>query len=67
MLQTNNGVLPVELGINLLCYNLCGDPAVPLGAPDFNIEVTSFNGDSTGESELRLTAYEKASAGCHNR
>lgn len=61
MLQTNNGVLPVELGINLLCYNLCGDPAVPLGAPDFNIEVTSFNGDSTGESELRLTAYEKAS------
>lgn len=27
----------VNLGSNTLCFNYCGDPAVPMGVPDFNI------------------------------
>jgi len=34
-----------DLRSNTLCYNLCGDPAVRIPAPDFDIEVTEINGE----------------------
>lgn len=30
--------------VNTLCYNLCGDPAIPIKAPIFSIAVTSMDG-----------------------
>lgn len=57
MLRNNNGSLPIELGLNLMCYNLCGDPAIPLGAPDFGITVTSLNHTDTSETPLSITAH----------
>lgn len=33
------GSMTGGLGYNTLCYNLCGDPAIPLGAPKYGINV----------------------------
>ena len=60
MLRNNNGSLPVELGLNLMCYNFCGDPAIPLGAPDFGLTITALNGTDTSTGPLRTTALANA-------
>lgn len=44
MLSECNSSLGSSLGNNTLAYNLCGDPAVPLGAPEYSITVESVNG-----------------------
>ena len=36
--------------INTLCYNLCGDPAVPVGGPAYDINITAINGADTGNT-----------------
>ncbi len=33
-----------NVGLNTLCYNLCGDPALPLYAPEYNVEFKTING-----------------------
>ena len=32
------------LGVNTMCYNLAGDPALPLYKPTLNVETTTING-----------------------
>lgn len=34
-----------KLGINTLCYNLAGDPALPLYTPEYKVKTTHINGD----------------------
>ena len=38
------------LGVNTLCYNLAGDPALPLYKPSFNVATTSINGTEPTDS-----------------
>lgn len=40
-----------ELMINTSCYNLCGDPAVPLYLSDHKITIESVNGEAYTEEE----------------
>ena len=40
MLATTNSSALCD---NTLCYNLCGDPAMPVGAPDYTISLNSVN------------------------
>lgn len=35
-----------SLGYNTLCYNLCGDPAMPLPAPDYTITIEGIGDDN---------------------
>lgn len=37
------GSMTGGLGYNTLCYNLCGDPAIPLGAPKYGIDIEASN------------------------
>lgn len=30
--------------VNVLCYNLCGDPAIPVAAPHYRADITSIDG-----------------------
>ncbi|MDE6395860.1 MAG: hypothetical protein K2K84_01145 [Muribaculaceae bacterium] len=35
---------------NTMCYNLCGDPSLPIGAPGLDITIDSVDGAAPGES-----------------
>lgn len=49
-----------SLGYNTLCYNLCGDPAMPLPAPDYSIRVETIAGeDANGDEALSFPAGSK--------
>lgn len=36
--------------INTLCYNLCGDPAIPVSAPDYKVTISTINGSRAAGS-----------------
>lgn len=45
-------------GINTLCYNMAGDPALPVDKPQLEISVTSVNGNQASGSEpAKVTPY----------
>lgn len=41
ILSTAN--LSLDAAANTLCYNLCGDPAVPIAAPTYDVNITTLN------------------------
>lgn len=41
---------PTQLGANILCYNYCGDPALPLPIAEYSIAIESVGGQSASES-----------------
>ena len=61
MLDSYNGTMPIDLGLNLMCYNMCGDPAIPLGAPDYGFGEISLSGNVAGSSEISLPALDNVS------
>ncbi len=42
LITSGGGKMTPTLANNTLCYNFCGDPAVPIGAPDYNIVLDTF-------------------------
>ncbi len=36
-----------QLGVNILCYNFCGDPAIPVPVQDYTIEIESVGGQTS--------------------
>ncbi|MDE6134901.1 MAG: hypothetical protein K2F79_04940, partial [Muribaculaceae bacterium] len=44
--------LSAATGVNTICYNLCGDPALPLAVPDHIVDITSINGSTPAEASL---------------
>lgn len=45
-----------DLAVNTLCYNFCGDPALPVYAATQNIQIVSVDGESFSESEQHAIA-----------
>ncbi|MDE6853924.1 MAG: hypothetical protein K2J38_02595 [Muribaculaceae bacterium] len=43
LISDMNGALTMNLGVNIMPYNLCGDPAIPIGAPEYAIAIDSSN------------------------
>jgi len=43
-LATQNAATNLNLATNNICFNLCGDPAVPIPAPSHHIAVLDING-----------------------
>lgn len=44
-----SGTGSAALGDNTLCYNLCGDPALPVGAPSYSVGINTVAGsDAAG-------------------
>lgn len=41
----------LDMMINASCYNLCGDPAIPLFLPSHDITIESINGEAYTEAE----------------
>lgn len=39
------------VGLNTLCYNLGGDPAIPLEVPNYKVKLTSINGTAPAGNE----------------
>lgn len=54
LITSMGGALPLNLGINMMPYNLCGDPAIPLGAPDHRIAIEPA--ELTAETENIISA-----------
>ena len=44
-LMIEEGIMSGDLAFNELCFNYCGDPALPLALPHFNIEIDDVGGD----------------------
>ncbi|MGM9845984.1 MAG: type IX secretion system sortase PorU [Muribaculaceae bacterium] len=42
--------------INTLCYNLCGDPALPIGGPTYKVSINSINGVATTTDNVATVA-----------
>lgn len=57
------------LGDNTMCYNLCGDPAMPIGAPNYRIRLEKVNGiDVIGTTpELKGMSKVKINASVFDR
>lgn len=41
----DDGIMEGDLAFNELCFNYCGDPALPLALPHFDIEIDDTGGD----------------------
>lgn len=50
-LLASKAVNDADLMTNTACYNLCGDPAIPLFFSNYNIVIESVNGEAYNESE----------------
>lgn len=52
-----SGSITAALGYNTLCYNYCGDPALPLGVPELGIDFAGADGSmdfrSLGDSVIK--------------
>ena len=49
---------------NTMCYNLCGDPSLPIGAPDYSVSIDRVNETDPGDS-LTLTAHRPVTIAGH--
>lgn len=45
--------MQLSLGYNTLCFNYCGDPAVPLAVPTYKINILSVGGVAPGEAVVK--------------
>ncbi|MCH5222129.1 MAG: type IX secretion system sortase PorU [Muribaculaceae bacterium] len=54
-----SGSIQPGLGDNTLCYNLCGDPAMPIGAPAYTIALETINGTEVGGSTPTINSLSK--------
>lgn len=43
-----------DLGINTLCYNLAGDPAIPLYAPTLKVNTTAINDETVSSDDISV-------------
>ena len=49
-----------ELGTNTMCYNLCGDPAMPLFGPVNKVVITSINNNAVPSGDNLIDMYPRA-------
>lgn len=50
-------LLDENTGINSLCYNLTGDPALPIGQPGQRAKVTALNSNATGNETITVNPF----------
>lgn len=43
-----------DLGTNTMCYNLCGDPAMPLYGPKYGVSVASVNNEEIADDTIEM-------------
>lgn len=43
-----------DRAINSMCFNLCGDPALKVGAPDYDVIIESVNGINLADAEATV-------------
>lgn len=54
-----SGAVQTGLFDNTMCFNLCGDPALPLGVPTYDIKVASIAGNSNTDTAISAQPYTK--------
>lgn len=57
MSGTNN-YISSSLGKNLMTFNLCGDPAIPLGAPEYSIAIDNVEATPFKKTRLKATVSD---------
>lgn len=51
----DNSYMSMPLGYNTLSYNLCGDPALPVYAPNYKVAVDAFGSDNVATPLSKAT------------
>ena len=52
------GYISSTLGNNCLAYNLCGDPAIPLGAPGYSIDIAKTDAEPLSPVTIHATVTD---------